>query len=87
MEVTKENYFEAAQALYWYCVDNHGGMSCPLYSILSARLGYTPSCSELGVNDDDDSGLFYNALENGEIEAENLLTAIHEAVGDVQKDE
>jgi hypothetical protein len=82
MEVTKENYFEAAQALYWYCVDNHGGMSCPLYSILSARLGYTPSCSELGVNDDDDSSLFYAELESGAIEAENLLTAIHEAMGD-----
>jgi hypothetical protein len=82
MKVNQENYFEAAQALYWYCVDNHGGMSCPLYSILSARLQYTPSCTELGVSDDDASGLFYNSLENGEIEAENLLTAIHEAMGD-----
>ena len=82
MRVTKENYFEAAQALYWYCVDNHGGMSCPLYSILSARLQYTPSCSELGVSDDDDSGLFYADLESGAIEAENLLTSIHEAMGD-----
>jgi hypothetical protein len=82
MEVTQENYFEAAQALYWYCADYHGGMSCPLYSILSVRLGYTPSPSECGVNDDDDSALFYTALENGEIEAENLLTAIHEAMGD-----
>ena len=82
MEVNQENYFEAARALYWYCSDYHGGISCPLYSILSARLGYTPSCSELGVNEDDDSGLFYQALENGEIEAENLLTAIHEAMGD-----
>lgn len=82
IEVTEENYFEAAQALYWYCCDYHGGMSCPLYSILSVRLQYTPSCSELGVSDDDDSGLFYQALESGEVEAENLLTAIHEAMGD-----
>jgi hypothetical protein len=82
MEVNKENYFEAAQALYWYCSDYHGGMSCPLYSILSARLGYTPSCSEIGVNEDDDSSLFYTELESGAIEAEDLLTAIHEAMGD-----
>jgi hypothetical protein len=82
MEVNKENYFEAAQALYCYCVDYHGGISCPLYSILSARLRYTPSYSELGVNDEDDSALFFQLLESGEIEAENLLTAIHDAMGD-----
>ena len=78
--VTAENYFQAAQALYWYCTNYHGGMSCPLYSILSARLQYTPSPSELGVSHDDDSGL-YAKLESGEILADNLLNDIHEAMG------
>jgi hypothetical protein len=82
IEVTKDNCFEAAQGLYWYCSDWHGGMSCPLYSILSARLQYTPSSSESGVSDEDDSALFYAELESGEIEAEILLTAIYEAMGD-----
>ena len=78
--VTAENYFQAAQALYWYCTNYHGGMSCPLYSILSARLQYTPSPSELGVSHADDSGL-YAKLESGEILADNLLNDIHEAMG------
>jgi len=81
MEVTEDNYFEAAQALYWYCADHHSGISSELYSILS-QLDYSPSCSECGVSDDDDSSEFYQALESGEIEAENLLTAIHETMGD-----
>ena len=81
IEVTEENYFEAAQALYWYCCDYHGGMSSELYRILS-QLDYNPSPSECGVSDDDDSSEFYKALEDGEIEAENLLSDIHEAMGD-----
>lgn len=77
--VTGDNFFEAAQALYWYCVNYHSGQSCPLYSIIS-RLGYAPSLSELGVSHDD-SGLFYAELESGEILADNLLNDIHEAMG------
>lgn len=79
MIVTEENYFEAAQALYWYCSDCHSGMSSPLYSILSTRLCYRPSLFECGVNDDDSSE-FYKALEDGEIEAENLLSDIQEVL-------
>ena len=78
MKVTTENYFEAAQALYWYCANYHSGLSCPLYSILSRKLGYTPSPSELGVSEED---TFYKALESGEILAEDMLSAIHEAMG------
>ncbi|UQS95060.1 hypothetical protein Pam2_180 [Pseudanabaena phage Pam2] len=75
--VTGDNIFQAAQALYWYCTNYHGGMSCPLYSILSARLQYIPSPSEVGVSHDDASGLFYAELESGEILADNLLNDIH----------
>ena len=40
--VTADNYFDAAQALYWYATAWHGGQDSELYSILSARLGYSP---------------------------------------------
>ena len=79
MKVTTENYFEAAQALYWYCANYHSGQSCPLYSIIS-KLQYIPSPSEVGVSHDDAS-LFYAELESGEILADNLLNDIHEAMG------
>ena len=75
--VTGDNIFEAAQALYWYCANYHRGQSCPLYSILSRKLQYTPSPSELGVSHDDDSGLFYAKLKSRQILADNLLNDIH----------
>lgn len=84
MEVTSENYFEAAQALYWYCADYHSGMSSELYSILS-QLDYSPSLSECGVSDDDDSSEFYQALENGEIEATKLFNDIQEILIDTRE--
>lgn len=33
--VDSENYFDIAEAIYTFCSLNHGGQSCPLYSILS----------------------------------------------------
>ena len=36
-----------AAGLYWACSEWHGGMGCPLYSILSTSL-YTPGCCETG---------------------------------------
>jgi hypothetical protein len=84
MEVTEDNYFEAAQALYWYCSDYHGGISSELYSILS-QLDYSPSLSECGVSDDDDSSEFYQALENGEIEATKLFNDIQEILIDTRE--
>lgn len=84
MEVTQENYFEAAQALYWYCTDYHSGMFSELYSILS-QLDYNPSSSECGVSDDNDSSDFYQALENGEIEATKLFDDIQEILIDTRE--
>ena len=76
LEITQDNYFEAAQALYWYCYDYHNGIGCPLYSILSARLGYKPAPTETGVSADDDSILFYGLLESGAIDPTETLTEI-----------
>lgn len=41
-EAMKGMLFDLACGLYWYCNDWHGGMSCPLYSIMSAHLEYSP---------------------------------------------
>ncbi len=77
--ITAENYFEAAQGLHWYCVEFHSGMSSELYAI-QCELGYTPSCAEDGVTEDNASAFFYEALEIGSIEASTLLELIQEAM-------
>jgi hypothetical protein len=79
--ITSENYFEAAQALHWYCVDNHSGQSSELYAI-QCELGYTPSLSENGVSEDNASAFFYEALEVGSIEAPKLLELIQEVMAE-----
>lgn len=79
MEVTQENYFSATQALYWFCVDYHGGISCPLYSI-QCRLGYNPGCNEYGCDDDYEAQEFYDALENNEISPQTLFDEISDVV-------
>jgi hypothetical protein len=81
MQIDKENYFEAAQGLHWYCVDNHSGQSSELYAI-QCELDYTPSLSEDGVNEDNASAFFYEALEVGSIEAPKLLELIQEVMAD-----
>jgi hypothetical protein len=37
--------FDAAEGLYWYCVNFHAGQASTLYSVLS-RLHYTPAPRE-----------------------------------------
>ena len=45
----KEDTFDLAQALYWYCADNHGGQWSDLYSILSQVSAiYKPGAMERG---------------------------------------
>jgi hypothetical protein len=77
--VTTDNYFDAAQALYWYCNDWHGGQASELYSIMSARLAYSPASSESGVEEGTDAETFYGELEAGAWDATELLDAINVA--------
>lgn len=79
MPINKENYFEAAQGLHWYCVDNHSGMSSDLYAI-QCELGYTPSPSENSASDEDYSGYVYECLENGIMQPDEILEAIKEVM-------
>ena len=79
MSIDKENYFDAARGLHWYCVDYHSGMSSDLYSI-QCQLHYTPSRSENGASDDDYSGYVYDCLEEGLMEPSEILEAIQEVM-------
>jgi hypothetical protein len=74
-KVTQENYIEAATGLHWYCVENHGGQDFPEYRV-QYELGYTPGVLERGVEEWSEAEIFYNALDDGDIEIETLLRDI-----------
>ena len=78
IKVTEENYFDAAQALHWYCVDYHTGQYSDLYSI-QCKLGYKPGSQESGCEDGWASDV-YDALECGEIYPDTLLQKIQEVL-------
>lgn len=63
----KEDYFDAAQALYWYGADYHGGQSSELYSIMST-MDYRPGMAERGPEPGSTAEDIYQALESGEVE-------------------
>lgn len=77
--VTADNYFDAASGLYWYCNDYHGGAASELYSIMSARLHYTPASSEDAPEAGTEAETFYADLEAGTWDATELLNAIDAA--------
>jgi hypothetical protein len=77
-EVGTDNYFDAAQGLYWYAADYHEGQSSDLYSILST-LDYHPGAME--SKPDEEGMVFYMELEDGRDPAElreaiNMVIAV-----------
>ena len=78
IKVTEENYFDAAQALHWYCVDYHSGQYSELYSV-QCKLGYKPGILESGCEEGYSSHV-YDALECGEIQPDTLLKKIQEVL-------
>lgn len=72
-----EDYFSAAQQLYWYCVNNHTGQNSELYSILS-QLDYTPGPMETKPEEWN----YYYELSKRELDPANLLEAIQAAMED-----
>jgi hypothetical protein len=72
--VNEENYFDAAQALHWYCVNYHTGQYSDLYSI-QCRLGYKPGSHESGCEEGYSSEI-YEALECGDIYPDTLVQKI-----------
>ena len=75
MQVNEDNYYDAAQALHWYCADYHNGQTCELYTI-QCKLGYKPGILEKGCGDNEFPLMFYQALEYGEIHPFELLEKI-----------
>lgn len=61
IDVNTENYFDAAQALYWICSDWHDGQSSVMYSILST-LGYGPGMDESGPESGTEAEMIYDEL-------------------------
>lgn len=66
------NYFSAAQGLYWYCVNYHGGQSSDLYR-MQCELRYTPAMSENGCDDDAFAAEVYLDLIAGHLQAADVL--------------
>jgi hypothetical protein len=54
--------FDRAQAIYWFCVDWHGGQWSNLYSAM-CQLGYTPSMCESGCEEGSMAAELYDVLE------------------------
>ena len=54
--------FDLACGLYWHCYDWHGGQNSERYSIMSARLEYSPGANEYGP-EDEASQYVYDCLE------------------------
>lgn len=69
------DYFDAAQGLHWFCAENHEGMTSEEYRVLSA-LQYRPSSLERGPAEDSPARDVYDALENGEVSAADVLAFV-----------
>ena len=82
IEVNRDNYFEAADGLYWFCVHYHAGQASTLYRVQCA-LDFHPGACANGP-DGDEAQLIYDYLsataeENysaAEDEAEKILAEI-----------
>ena len=71
------HYFDAAQGLYWYCVEYYAGMNDPLYRI-QCELNYSPALSECSVDHCDSpfASDVYLKLIAGHINAVDVLVWI-----------
>lgn len=75
--LTLDEIFSAAEALYWYCYEWHGGGGSDEYSILS-ELQYKPGMMENGVEAGTEAYDVYCELVNGGVEPRPLLKIIQE---------
>lgn len=73
-----EDYFGAAQGLYWHCADYHEGQSSERYSIMSAQLGYRPALSESGPEPGSVAEYIYDALASGDVEPSDVLAFVEQ---------
>jgi hypothetical protein len=64
----------AAQALYWYCHDNHGGQGDTLY-ITMCNLAYKPGLCESGP-ECQEAQIIYTELQEKRLDADRLFSYI-----------
>lgn len=69
------DFFSAACALHWYCVNYHGGQWSDLYRI-QCQLEYQPGHSEHGPDPESTDALIYADLESGELDPADVLAWI-----------
>lgn len=69
--------FEAAQGLYWHCVDYHEGGGSERYRI-SCELRYKPGALECGPETDSSAEMIYADLASGLLEPAELLAWVNE---------
>jgi len=74
----EDDYFDAAQQLYWWCVENHTGQNSDLYRIM-CQLDYTPAASETRPDGD----YYTRMLRDREIEPAYLLELIEEVLNEI----
>ena len=82
IEVDKENYFSAAEGLYWFCSENYSGMGDIRYNILS-RLDFNPGMGSSSDDMEGESQYVYNSLM--EIDARSQFEC-NEACEELLKD-
>ena len=79
INLNEDNYYDAAQALHWYCEDFHRGPFTNLY-LIQCKLGYKPGILELGCDNDESALYFYQSLEYGEVHPFELLNKIQDVL-------
>jgi hypothetical protein len=77
-DLQKEDFFEVAQGLYWYCADYHGGMGSTEYRVM-CQLQYQPAPSENGPDGYETAQEVYAALERHELDVESVLAWVEQA--------
>ena len=83
--ITRENYFDAAQGLFWYLADYHPGQRSEEYEILSV-LQYRPAMSERGP-DTEEAKIVYEYLEQNPNGAREVYNAIEAAYDETHEED
>lgn len=72
-----DDWFAVAQALHWFCVNNHDGQWSDLYRI-QCGLDYRPARSESAPDEDSyAASAVTEALEAGELDPQDVADWIH----------
>lgn len=79
IKVTRENYFDVAQGVYWFAVNWHAGQWSELYR-LQCTLGYQPGACENGPEHDTEAMTVYRSLSSQACHDGHYNSAVERAV-------